>query len=156
MVRLSELDDFVNLAFDPVPADEPEGLYWSAFGHLEVIETVVVKGHGHEDELAENSHDIRDLDPDDPEYDGKLAALRTERKRLQALPMVPDVVEERPTGITVAKLWRSLNTQERRDYLVRAGVKVIVAGKRGPEHGLAPYWLTGDPHKVMGTVTGQH
>jgi site-specific DNA recombinase len=137
-VRLEELDQDV------------QNLIITSYGDREVIETVVIKGHGHEDELAANLQDIRELDPDAPDYDRKLTALRAERGRLQALPTVPDTVEERPTGQTVAEMWRGLSVPERRDYLLKAGLVVVVVGKQ--ETG-ADFWMHAGPAQLEDAIT---
>lgn len=98
-------------------------------GPLPVIEVVCIPGSSHEDEIDEVEDKLRDLDFDDPRFDEKQAALRAERKRLKNLEAEPARLDERETGETVAERWARLDDAQRRDYLLRAGVKVYAAGK---------------------------
>ncbi len=91
----------------------------------EISELITIPGHGHDDELAQNAADIADLDIDADDYDSRLVALRTERKRLQALPGEPDRTEEVPTGVKVRDHWLTLTAPERRDFLIKGGVLVL-------------------------------
>ena len=103
-------------------------------GDRKVIERTVVPGNGHDDAIEQIDQDIRDLDPDAPDYDDQHAALRAERRLLQALPTEPDRIIERPTGMTVRELWATLDVAGKRDLLLRAGVKIkAVRGKAGSE-----------------------
>jgi hypothetical protein len=40
----------------------------SALGRWPRYEIVTVPGHGHDDEIADVEHDLRDLDYDDPDF----------------------------------------------------------------------------------------
>jgi hypothetical protein len=75
----------------------------------EEIETIVIPGHGYQDEIESIDADIRDLDSDDHDYDTRHVALRAERKRLRHLPSEPDRVVARPTGRTIAQRWATLD-----------------------------------------------
>jgi site-specific DNA recombinase len=103
----------------------------------ERIETIIVPGNGHQDELDQNARDIADLDIDAPDYDAQLAELRAERKRLQALPSEADRIDHRFTGQTVREFWLGLSTAERRAFLLDAGIRV---------HASREHWelITGD------------
>ena len=57
------------------------------------------------------------------------------------------MVTERETGITVAAHWTTLDTEARRDYPLRAGVQVRVAGPDGNLVAGRP-----PPHKVIGVL----
>jgi len=118
MIPMADIDGWVNMQLTGEPV-----------GSLPVIVSVPVPGHGHEDEIAEVTQDISELDQDDPEYDAKHAALRADRKRLQALPAVPDTFDEQETSETVAGRWIGLDDSQRRDYLLRADAKVYASGK---------------------------
>jgi len=95
-------------------------------------ETVLVPGHNHDDEIAQAKQDVRDLDQDSPDYDDRLAALRAEVKRLQALPAVPDRMLQRETDETQGQRWARLDDAGRRAALVSAGARVYVDAT-GPE-----------------------
>jgi DNA invertase Pin-like site-specific DNA recombinase len=56
--------------------------------------------------------------------------------------------DEHPTGIKVGKYWLTLTAEEKREYLLDSGVKVYVDKIDGQ---MEP-WITGDPHKVLGTI----
>lgn len=91
------------------------------------IETIVIPGTGHQDELEQNARDIADLDIDAPSYDARLAELRAERKRLQSLPGEADRIEHRFTDQTVREFWLSLSTAERRAFLLDHGIRVFAS-----------------------------
>ncbi|MGH3286561.1 MAG: recombinase family protein [Streptosporangiaceae bacterium] len=84
-------------------------------------------GHDHSADIAAVEWELRQLPaqglPEDDE-DAKRAELRAERRRLQALPSVPDTWEDVPTGDTYAGLWRSLETSRRGPWLVSKGFRV--------------------------------
>ncbi len=89
-------------------------------------------------------------------YLSRLAALRSERARLLALSSEPSTAIERPTGVTVGEVWSTLDDEARRSYLVAAGVKVRVvsSGALRAEPGREIRYITGNPHKVIGTLRG--
>lgn len=94
-------------------------------------EVVTIPGHGHDDEIADVEHDLRDLDYDDPDFAAKQADLLAERARLKSLPMTPTVTDKRPTGDTIGQYWATLEGDEaRRDYLMQQlGMTVRVRGR---------------------------
>jgi Recombinase len=117
-----------------IPADSIEG--WvnmqmtdPPIGEMPVIETVVVPGNDHADEIEQVEADLHDLDFDDPEFLGKQHELMAERKRLRDLPSEPSRTEEVVTDETVARHWARLDDQERRGYLLRAEATVYATGK---------------------------
>lgn len=130
-----------------------------AFGDVEIIETITLPGHGYEDDIADVEAALRELDFDDPEFDSKQAELRADRTRLKDLPATPAETLERNTGILVKDHWRTLDDQGKRRYLLAAGVKVYAEMKWADEADresrkpgrLSPY-ITGDPHRVIGTL----
>lgn len=97
------------------------------FGSREIRERVKVPGSGHAEEIELVEHDIRALDLDDPRYDEKLAEMRAERSRLKAAPPEPDRIEDRPTGVTVAERWASLDEAGKRGFLLHAGVRIYAS-----------------------------
>lgn len=118
MVPLPTLHDWLDKWFT-IGASEG-----GAFGDVEIVETLVVPGHGYEDQIAEVEAKIKELDFDDPAFVDKQAALLAERKHWKGLPTVPAETLERPTGILVKNHWRSLDEQGKRLYLLAAGIKV--------------------------------
>jgi hypothetical protein len=115
-IRQDEIESFVNLWFTE---DGP-------FAGTEIVETILVNGDEHSDEITEIEAEIHGLDLDDPDYDRKLKSLRAERTRLKELPAEPSKVEERPTGKAVGDVWSTLSDAAKRKYLISAGVKVHV------------------------------
>jgi hypothetical protein len=65
-------------------------------------------------------------------------------------------VVERGTGRTVGEVWSTLDDEQRRAYLLAAGVEVYVLSSAalraapGQEHRS----IHGDPHKLIGTLQG--
>ena len=94
------------------------------------------------------------IDADD--YAEQVQALRSERARLLALPSEPSQVIERPTGRTVGNVWKELDDEARRCYLLAAGVKVHVRSNAAlrAQAGREIRYVTGDPHTVIGTLSG--
>jgi DNA invertase Pin-like site-specific DNA recombinase len=144
MVPMTELENWVNLWFSET----------GDFGQGEIMEVVPIPGNGHQDEVDEVSQDIRDLDLDDPEYSQKHAVLIERRKRLTALPSVPDRVEERGSGVKVYQHWATLDNKGKRAYLLAAGVKVHAARvEPGADGSPWDFWMTGDPYRLVGTLS---
>jgi DNA invertase Pin-like site-specific DNA recombinase len=84
-----------------------------------------VPGNNHDGELEAIKYAIRDLaarDLSDDEFDAELAELRSERKRLEALPATADRTETVETGETVGQRWTRLDRDGRRT-MMRESVK---------------------------------
>jgi site-specific DNA recombinase len=96
------------------------------FGDFARFETIVIPGHGHEDEIADIDRDIRELDLDDPKYLDNWTVLRAERTRLKNLPTAPAEVRQKPTGMTIRQYWATLDTPGRRAYLLELGMTARV------------------------------
>ena len=107
---------------------------------------ILIKGPGHQDELEEISHRIREPDPDvmtGEQYDAGLARLRAGRDRLKALPAEPDRRDEQLTGELHAGIYQALPAWERGAWLKSHGfvihatkkeVSVIQGDVRGTAH----------------------
>jgi DNA invertase Pin-like site-specific DNA recombinase len=93
----------------------------------EILTTRVVPGHDHRAEMDAIKMDLRALDPDAGDYDGRHAALRAELARLKALPSVPDRIVTEPTGVTYGQAWQALDESERAAWLRSKGVRVYAA-----------------------------
>lgn len=140
LVPLAEMDAAVHdevMSMDDVP-------------HL-VIKTTPFDDHSNE--IAQIKRDISELDPEATtyDYDAELAKRRAEIARLRELdrteakPLKRDI---NPDGKSVAKVWESLDTAGRRQWLLaRKGsnwlpgqdrVRVQVVGPRDPELGIWP------------------
>lgn len=92
----------------------------NTYGHLPHLEHVWIPGNTYSEELIQNRLDIQELDPDDPTYSQRHAALIAERERLRALPAVRGHFEEHETDETEGQYWASLDTvAARRAYLLR-------------------------------------
>lgn len=122
MIRRAELDAHV----DWMMTGGLEGV-----GDLEIVERVTIHGHGHEDEISEVNRDMAELlsrytadEVSEDDYDARMTALRAERSRLRALPSEPDRVDDRPTGVTVAEHWRTLDSEGKRRYLLATGLRI--------------------------------
>ena len=116
-IRADALEDYVARHF----SDRNNML-----GGERVFESVETPGFDYVADIAELEADIRQLDLDAPDYDEQLATLRAERSRLRELPSQPSTTELVPTGALVADLWNDSNIDERRDYLQKYGLKVLV------------------------------
>ena len=146
MIACNELNAWVDLWFTG-----------EAFGYHEIIEKVTVPGASHAADVAAVNDAIKDLAAQytreaisDDDYDTKLASLRAERRRLQAMPAEPDQIIERSTGMTVAEHWKTLDAAGKRRYLLAVGAKVHAARD---EDGELDAWLTGPPpNVVIGTL----
>ena len=107
---------------------------------------ILIKGLGHQDELEEISHRIREPDPDvmtGEKYDAELARLRAGRDRLKALPAEPGRRDEQLTGELYAGIYQVLPAWERGAWLKSHGfvihatkkeVSVIQGDVRGTAH----------------------
>lgn len=121
MIRLEDLDARV------------DWYVTNTLGRWPRYETITIPGHGHDDEIAEVEHDLRELDFDDPEFTSKQAALLAERKRLRELPMTPTRTKRQPTGNTIGQHWQTLDGDEaRREYLLKIGLRVKITPGQGP------------------------
>ena len=113
MVRLDDLDQWLDSQLLANPGF--------------VVERVTIPGHGHDDEIAEVERDLRELDFDAPDYAQRHADLLAERRRLVNLPATPATVQEEVLPMTVGDMWRELDPAERRGYLIKSGVQVLVS-----------------------------
>ena len=106
-----------------VPQSEAEELATAFFTNggryadQELKETTVIPGNNHAAEIAEVDAQIKALDPADPDYLDLVVKLHKERQNLAALPVVPDRIEETPTGQTIGSLWPSLSEEQKRALL---------------------------------------
>lgn len=141
MVRVDALDAWVDDWF--TSAD---------FGQREVLERVVEPGETHDAELDEIAQDMADLVADsdalsDDDFMERMAGLRAERTRLLNLPAAPDTVRFEPTGIRLAELWSTLDSQQKRKHLL--GVDIKIHAHRSPSGQLITR-MTGDINTVLG------
>jgi DNA invertase Pin-like site-specific DNA recombinase len=120
MVRLETLDaqveEFINGPYGAHPR----------------YEMITFPGHGHDDDIAEVEQDLRELDYDTPDFLERQAELLAERKRLQALPMMPARTEPVLTGDTIRDYWATLDTDGKRAYLNRVKMQVKVRNGEKP------------------------
>ena len=87
----------------------------------------ITPGDDHSAELEAVKLEIRQLasvDLPDDEYDRRLAELRAERDRVNALPVTPGTVELVPTGETYWQLWDALADAQRGPWLKSHGFRV--------------------------------
>jgi hypothetical protein len=87
------------------------------YGSNERTVTTVIPGHGHDDEISGVKADIRDLDPEQDDYDVRLSVLRAELARLKALPATAPKVITKSTGQTVGQFWAEQDASGKRDML---------------------------------------
>jgi site-specific DNA recombinase len=108
-------------------------LLLSAYGEQPRMRKVFVPGEDHTAELErvkaaiERLRDDReagDYDGDEDGYRSRMDRLRVNRDRLAAMPHRPDGWMLEDTGEKWADWWRSADEKERRDELIRAGVRV--------------------------------
>lgn len=91
----------------------------------DIIE-VIVRGDGHETEIAEVKRDIAEA-VEAEKFDA-IPALRAELDRLRALPSSPTRVERRESDQTVAEMWATMaGDAERRAYLMERRAQVQYA-----------------------------
>ena len=114
MVRVEDVDAWVDRWFTE------DG----TFANTEIVETIIIPGDDHAEEIAELEAEIRELDQNAPDYDEQHATLRRERSRLRSLPSESTQVAERPTARTVGNVWANLDDAQRREFLLVAGMKV--------------------------------
>jgi DNA invertase Pin-like site-specific DNA recombinase len=90
--------------------------------------TRVVPGHNYEAELEDIEMDLRRLAAqglDEDKEDAERARLRAERKRLAALPSVPDELVTEPGDETYAERWARLGVPERNAWMREAGIRLF-------------------------------
>jgi hypothetical protein len=95
----------------------------------EVTEEVYHPGRNHDTMIEAVSDELRRLGLrglDEEAEDQLRAALRAERRRLEALPTVPESWETVGAGVTYAQEWRDLPEAERSAWLRRRGFTVRV------------------------------
>lgn len=115
--------DFLDVAVNTHMTDTTPG----AHGAQKVKEIATIPGHGYRDEIAEIGLAIHDLDMDDDDYLTKAAQLHAERARLKALPVVPDRIMERVTGLLVADYWTTLDAADRRAFLIASKARIVAS-----------------------------
>jgi len=110
-----------------------EAFIMNAYGSIPKTRREFMPGEDHTVELERvevavarlrDDREAGDYDGEEAEYRRRLAALRDNRKRLSALPQRPDQWVTVETDETWAEWWASAGEEERRNELVRAGVKV--------------------------------
>jgi hypothetical protein len=120
-------------------ADEYLGSWVTdVIGRAKLYERRTIPGGGHEDDIRDVKEAIRELDPEDSDYDARLSSLRSELGRLKALPAQPAKVIERDTGLTVGVYWDALSDVEaRRRFLLAGKVRVeavsAIKARKGSE-----------------------
>jgi hypothetical protein len=95
----------------------------------EVTEEVYHPGRDHDAVIEAVSYELRRLGLrglDEEAEDELRAALRAERRRLKALPTVPESWETVGAGVTYAEEWRALPEAGRSAWLRRRGFTVRV------------------------------
>lgn len=106
-------------------------------GHVKAMTRHVDPGEDHTAEIETAEQRLAKLESDfvNGKYDTEskeasywrtLDTLTESINRLKALPNRPASIEWRETGMTFADLWADMNLAEKRDYLTRNGVRVLV------------------------------
>jgi DNA invertase Pin-like site-specific DNA recombinase len=150
MIPADDIESWVDMWATASSEGDPDIF---AFGDREIVETVHVPAKGHADEVAEIEAQIKELDLDDPDFDVKLADLRAERARLIALGTEPAHTEDRPTGIFLGDYWLTLDAAKKRDYLIRAGIRIYAVSSEHGDEVEGPFRrLIGDPARVVGAL----
>jgi DNA invertase Pin-like site-specific DNA recombinase len=96
----------------------------------EIQETRLIPGHDHRAEIADVEMELRSLAAaglDEDAEDARRAELRAERKRLTALPYVPDRVVTVGTGQTYGAAWSALDASERAAWLRSHNIRIYAA-----------------------------
>lgn len=116
----------------------------AAHGGFMLRETVI-PGKTYQSEIEAAEWELRELGRqglDEDAEDARRTELRAERRRLKSLPAEPPKVETEVLPVTVGDLWEMLSQQQRREFLLAAGITVKAVRGR--------YELDGDP-TVLGT-----
>ncbi|MFJ5121545.1 recombinase family protein [Kitasatospora sp. NPDC088548] len=111
-----------------------EDQFLTAFGEKEVFQIIAIPGQDHNAEIEELTADVEELSAQLVGLRGTAAAAvarqlqaRSDRlDRLSAAPVIPPRTEVIATGETYAKLWRSEDTEGKRDLLRQVGVRIEV------------------------------
>jgi Recombinase zinc beta ribbon domain/Recombinase len=120
-----------------------------AFAPVEIVETIVTPGDDHAEEIAELEAEIKELNLDSPDYDQRHATLRRERSRLLAMPSEPARTLERPTGKRVGDVWRSLDDEQRRRFLLAGSTRVFCMSNAAMRRaGNEMIYITGNPNRL--------
>jgi DNA invertase Pin-like site-specific DNA recombinase len=103
-----------------IPADELEQAFddvvIDGYGHAPHLELVKTQGRSYKVQIDKTERAIRTLDLDDPEYDAKVAVLRTERARLKGLQTEQAAEEWKDDGRTISDVWPTLDKPQKRAY----------------------------------------
>jgi DNA invertase Pin-like site-specific DNA recombinase len=105
-----------------------------------VITRKLIPGHNHDAEIAGVEYQLRELAKqgyDEDEEDKRRMELRAEKKRLMALPAVPDKWADVEGDMTYAAEWAATPVNGRGAWLAEHGIMVMVAK---PEYGRAVAW----------------
>ena len=119
-----------------------------AYSWVPIVAKTVKPGKSHKTEITVIEREYRNLDLDDPDHAAKSAALLAERARLKSLTSEPDEVDMMPTGQTTAEYWPTLDSQGKRAFLIKNGVKVHA--QCNPDGGLPLVMLGPDPEAFEG------
>lgn len=119
-----------------------ETLLLEQYGEQSRMRKVFVPGEDHSAELEQvkaaierlrDDREAGDYDGDEAGYRSRMDRLRTNRDRLAAMPHRPDGWRLEDTGEKWADWWRSADERERRDELIRTGVKVYMFRPKNEE-----------------------
>jgi site-specific DNA recombinase len=91
-------------------------------------ETTITRGSDHQEELEDNAAEIASLDIDAPDYEDRRVELLAERKRLKALPDIPDEIKREAKG-TVGERWMAADEAGRRKLLLDMGWRIILTSR---------------------------
>lgn len=117
LIRLDWLDGFVESAL----RHPSRGL-----GMLRIIETTVKAGRNHQKEIDEIDDEIRDLDPNAPDWWDQVTGLRARRDVLVNATDTEPTVTTKESDETILERWITLSIAEKRAFLMKLGVTITV------------------------------
>jgi DNA invertase Pin-like site-specific DNA recombinase len=101
-----------------------------------VTRTEIIPGHDYEDDIARLKILLSALDPELPDWEDRVAEIRSEIAHFRSLPVELPRTDEVPTGEYVAEKFADMNSAERRGLLMRSGIQFTVTKKNRDE-----WWL---------------
>ena len=107
---------------------EATAIEWlSAMDRPRMVPTLIL-GDNHASAISDIAAELAELPKrglSDDEEDAERSRLRSERNRLSALPSTPDRVELLPTGKTIGQHFASLDSSQRRAWMLQDGIRFL-------------------------------
>lgn len=94
-----------------------------------VTRTEIIPGHDYEDEIARLKIRLAALDPELPDWEPRVAEIRSEIARLRRIPVNPPREIAVPTGEYVADKFADMDNEARRGLLIKSGIQFTATKK---------------------------